>query len=241
MNTTTTTTTKRAYKKQPLVIKKFLDKQQRSCLNDFIKCSIKIVKVNLKEGVKEDKKKKKEQKKLDKESEKQMLKDAKKAAREEKKAEKEAEKKRVSELKKAERKAARELEKRRNNVLRNINKSGNISVFTLDQALELQAQETPSDVLIEAPQTSSLDNTEEASIYQDMTAPRRLDLMDVPPRVDLIDVARNLSKELEEEAYITTEELITQAGIQPCDAVEEKKKPKKRGRPRKTKLSLVNL
>ena len=136
-NMETTTTTKRTYKKQTIVLKKFLDKDQKSLLTKMCKNHPKKVTKMIKEEEKSNKKAEKEMiknnKKAEKEAEKNKIKELKEQAKKEKKEQKEAEKKKVKEEKATAKKEAKEAKKK----LPKDTSNGNVmSVLNLSQAEE---------------------------------------------------------------------------------------------------------
>ena len=217
--------TKRTYKKQPLVLKKFLTSEQKKILMKLTKSipkkNQKISEKASKLEAKEDKKKAKEdekqaikdakqaakdEKQAAKDAEKQAAKDEKQAAKDEKQAAKDAEKQRIKDAKQAakdEKKALKDLEKKRLKVLKKAEKSRK----------QEEAKKVPAGNIM------SVINTD-----QNTTQPT------------LVEEAKNLSAELEAEPFITAEDLVSQAQIE----VEPKKKVvKKRGRPRKSDLEIT--
>ena len=133
----TTTTTKRTYKKQTIVLKKFLDKDQKSLLTKMCKNHPKKVTKMIKEEEKSNKKAEKEMiknnKKAEKEAEKNKIKELKEEAKKEKKEQKEAERKKVKEEKAIAKKEAKEAKKK----LPKDTSNGNVmSVLNLSQAEE---------------------------------------------------------------------------------------------------------
>ena len=144
----TTTTTKRTYKKQTIVLKKFLDKDQKSLLTKMCKNHPKKVTKMIKEEEKSNKKAEKEMIKNNKKAEKEMIKNNKKAekeaeknkikelkeqAKKEKKEQKEVERKKVKEEKATAKKEAKEAKKK----LPKDTSNGNVmSVLNLSQAEE---------------------------------------------------------------------------------------------------------
>ena len=194
----TTEQTKRVYKKQPLVLKKFLDSDSKKLLIKFTKSVPKTAKKMYEKNAKEAAKQKAKE---DKEAAKQAIKDEKQAAKDEKKAAKEAAKQAIKDEKlaaKNEKKAAKEAAKlAAKNEKKAANTAGNImSVINLDTAKA--AQET------------------------------------------LVDEAKKqITEELQTEAYVTADDLVAQANIE----IEPKKVTnKKRGRPRKSDIEInVNI
>lgn len=135
--TTTTNTTKRTYKKQTIVLKKFLDKDQKSLLTKLCKNHPKKVTKMIKEEEKIAKKEEKEMiknnKKAEKEAEKNKIKELKEKAKQAKKAEKEEERKRIKEEKAAIKKEAKGTKKK----LPKDTSNGNVmSVLNLSQERE---------------------------------------------------------------------------------------------------------
>ena len=204
---TNTEQTKRTYKKQPLVLKKFLTSEQKKIL---IKLTKSIPKKNQKISEKAIKLEAKENKKKAKDAEKQAIKDQKQAIKDQKKAAKDAEKQAIRDQKKAakdEKKALKDLEKKR---LKDQKKAEKKAEKSRKQE---EAKEVPAGNIM------SVINTN-----QNTTQP------------NLVEEAKNLSTELEAEAFVTAEDLISQAQIE----VEPKKKViKKRGRPRKSDLEIT--
>tara|TARA_B100001248_G_C27313492_1_gene423170 strand:+ start:109 stop:720 length:612 start_codon:yes stop_codon:yes gene_type:complete len=136
-NMEATTTTKRTYKKQTIVLKKFLDKDQKSLLTKMCKNHPKKVTKMIKEEEKSNKKAEKEMiknnKKAEKEAEKNKIKELKEQAKKEKKEQKEAERKKVKEEKATAKKEAKEAKKK----LPKDTSNGNVmSVLNLSQAEE---------------------------------------------------------------------------------------------------------
>ena len=166
--TTVKPTTKRNYTKKPLVIKKFLTKEENNGLikmtKTFHKNYLKSNKEFQKQQAKDAKNAAKAEKEAEKEAEKQKIKDAKEAAKTEKKAEKELEKQALKDAKteeKEKKKAEKKAEKNKKT-----QSSGNI----LD-VIQFEAPSTnnskPTNLVIEARDETTQELSEEIFITTD--------------------------------------------------------------------------
>lgn len=164
----TTTNTKRTYKKQTIVLKKFLDKDQKSLLTKLCKNHPKKITKMIKEEEKENKKAEKEMiknnKKAEKEAEKNKIKELKEQAKQEKKEKKEAEKKKIKEEKAIAKKEAKEAKKKlpkdtsTGNVISVLNLSQDEEPNLFTEALTETIEELSEEVFINVNEITQLAN-----------------------------------------------------------------------------------
>lgn len=164
----TTTNTKRTYKKQTIVLKKFLDKDQKTLLTKLCKNHpkklIKLIKEEEKKNKKAEKETIKNNKKAEKEAEKEKIKELKEQAKQEKKEQKEAEKKKIKEEKATAKKEAKEAKKKlpedtsNGNVISVLNLSQDEEPNLFTEALAETNEELSEEVFINVDEITQLAN-----------------------------------------------------------------------------------